>query len=499
MAREPSPEIDDELFNEVYGKAYSGPVASATNNVVPKTNDEKRPLIHDESDDEDEPQDPNAIPTDFTSRDAKVWEAKAKATERNWKKRKEEEMICKICGDSGHFTQIGCPSTLGANRRNADFFERVPARDKQVRDLFTERTISQIEKDVGCKIRMDEKFLFVSGKDRLILAKGVDAVHKIIQESKGKYSPSSPKRARSRSPVRNTSDFRPRQSDSQRSRSPRKSYSRRSRSPRNPDSRWSRSPRNASRSQSNGYYNDMHQDGRFHDSVPRFSKGSPQEYYLFGPFAAQAYANFGAKGRTAQPKSPCHSSYPDDPLRSHGGDNQYAVARSVPSNWGLERHGTGLERHGTESHLGLKFDMTSHKQTLEELETEFKREATEIARARDQEEDEENYKHRESLRVIREKYMERLTATRNMHARKWDEFLEQTVKRHQQSQASYTQIDYPDFEQRTTHISATRQPMDLKGTYPCAGGNYSAPRVHAAYGEFPHERNEDFGRTYGRY
>ena len=106
MAREPSPEIDDELFNEVYGKAYSGPVASAANSVTPKVNAEKRPLTRDKSDDEDEAPDPNAVPTDFTSREAKVWEAKAKATERNWKKRKEEEMICKICGDSGHFTQV---------------------------------------------------------------------------------------------------------------------------------------------------------------------------------------------------------------------------------------------------------------------------------------------------------------------------------------------------------------------------------------------------------
>lgn len=106
MAREPSPEIDDELFNEVYGKAYSGPGTSAANTVAPKVNDEKRPLTCDKSDDEDEAPDPNAVPTDFTSREAKVWEAKAKATERNWKKRKEEEMICKICGDPGHFTQV---------------------------------------------------------------------------------------------------------------------------------------------------------------------------------------------------------------------------------------------------------------------------------------------------------------------------------------------------------------------------------------------------------
>lgn len=112
---------------------------------------------------------------------------------------------------------------------------------------------------------MDEKFLFVSGKDRLILSKGVSAVHKIIQEGKGKHSPSSPKRDRSRSPVRNTTEFRPKHSDSHRSPSPR-----------NFDSQWSHSPRNASLSQSKGYYSERHRDGRLHNNMPKFSKGSPQ-------------------------------------------------------------------------------------------------------------------------------------------------------------------------------------------------------------------------------
>lgn len=470
MAREPSPEIDDELFDEVYGKAYSGPVASATNSVMPTVNDEKMSLTNDKSDDEDEAPDPNAVPTDFTSREAKVWEAKAKATERNWKKRKEEEMICKICGDSGHFTQ-GCPSTLGANRRNADFFERVPARDKQVRDLFTERMIIQIEKDVGCKIRMDEKFLFVSGKDRLILAKGIDAVHKIIQDGKGKHSPSSPKRGRSRSPVRNTTEFRPRHSDSHHSHSPR-----------NSDSQRSRSPRNASRSQSKGYYTERHLDGHLHDNMSKFSKGSPQ---------AQAYDNFGAKGRPTQLKSPRHSSYLDDFPRTHGENNQFAASR-VPNNW-------GIERHGTDTHSRLKFDMPSHQQTLEELEMEFKKEATQLSRARDQEEDEENYKHRESLRVMRENYMERVATMRKTHATKWEEFLEQTFKRQQEAQPSYTQTGYPGFEQRISHISSTHQPMDSKSIYQYPSDSYSASKAHSAYGEFQQERRDDLGRTYGRY
>uniref|UniRef100_A0A0E0MU13 Uncharacterized protein n=1 Tax=Oryza rufipogon TaxID=4529 RepID=A0A0E0MU13_ORYRU len=442
ISREPSPEIDDELFNEVYGKAYSGPVATTTNNVTPRVNDEKRPLEREKSDEEDGPPDPNAVPTDFTSREAKVWEAKAKATERNWKKRKEEEMICKICGES--------------------------ARDKQVRDLFTERTISQIEKDVGCKIKMDEKFLFVSGKDRLILAKGVDAVHKIIQEGKGKNTSSSPKRDRLRSPVRTTSDIRPRHTDS----------------------RWSHSPRSAPRSQSKGYYNERPLDGRSHDDMPKFSKESPQGRAL--KHTPRASANYGAKGRPAQSKSPCQPSYIDDSLRSNDGNNQYA-ATYVPNTW-------STETRGTDSRLSLKFDLPSYPQTLEELEMEFKREAMELAIARDKEEDEENYKHRESLREMRENHMKRVTAMRSMHSRKWDEFLEQSFKRHQQAHpTSYAQTSYPDYDQRATQFAATGPPNDSKSEYPYITDSYSAPRPHAAYSEFEHERHDDFGRTYGRY
>lgn len=104
------------------------------------------------------------------------------------------------------------------------------------------------------------------------------------------------------------------------------------------------------------------------------------------PFA-EAYANFGAKGRPALSKSPRHSSYLDDSPRTHGENNKFAASH-MANNWGIERHGPDVRS-------SLKFDMPSHQQTLEELEMEFSREATELARACDQEEDEENYKHRE--------------------------------------------------------------------------------------------------------
>ena len=110
MANSPDPDMDDD-FSELY-KEYTGPPGSNATNIQDKAKTNKRPQAG--SDGEEEPHDPNAVPTDFTSREAKVWEAKSKATERNWKKRKEEEMICKICGESGHFTQVLLPlsSTL---------------------------------------------------------------------------------------------------------------------------------------------------------------------------------------------------------------------------------------------------------------------------------------------------------------------------------------------------------------------------------------------------
>lgn len=102
MATRSDQDIDDD-FSEIY-KEYTGPLGSTAALTQDRAKANKRSQVG--SDEEEEPRDPNAVPTDFTSREAKVWEAKSKATERNWKKRKEEEMICKICGESGHFTQV---------------------------------------------------------------------------------------------------------------------------------------------------------------------------------------------------------------------------------------------------------------------------------------------------------------------------------------------------------------------------------------------------------
>ncbi|KAL0927388.1 hypothetical protein M5K25_001553 [Dendrobium thyrsiflorum] len=462
MARQPSPEIDDELFNEVYGKEYTGPMRSTSNNAEAKANASKRSLANDQSDEENELRDPNAVPTDFTSREAKVWEAKAKAIERNWKKRKEEEMICKLCGESGHFTQ-GCPSTLGANRKSADFFERVPARDKNVRALFSDKVISQIEKDVGCKIKMDEKFLFVSGKDRLVLSKGLDAVHKIIHEKDKGKSPSRSdirsERARSRSPDRSPVGSHLRRSDSQKSRS---------------------SIGNSIHLHSKGYEDNLRED------LQRMSRGS-----------SQAYTNDGAKSHPAPTKSPVRPT-------TYGG-NSFSSYDEQHRNIGLQkRSGWDVGKSEMDSLFEHKSGIPTYPQTLEELETEFKREINDLGRVRDQDEDEEIHKHRECIRDLNENYMKKMATIRGIQARHWEDFLQFSQKRQQQFslQNAYGQPAHPDYDQSSRNLPYGASPsvsMDSRSRYGYPGENYQAPRPHEAYGEFQHQRRDDFGATHWRY
>ncbi|KAK5774964.1 hypothetical protein PVK06_042828 [Gossypium arboreum] len=56
--------------------------------------------------------------------------------------------------------------------------------------------------------------------------------------------------------------------------------------------------------------------------------------------------------------------------------------------WDTEKWGSDLQSYN-------QFDYHAFPQTLDELKLEFKREAMELGRIRDKEEDEENYKHRE--------------------------------------------------------------------------------------------------------
>ncbi|XP_057482902.1 uncharacterized protein LOC130769692 isoform X2 [Actinidia eriantha] len=464
MENSPNPDMDDD-FSELY-KEYTGPPGSNATNVQDKEKTNKRPQAG--SDGEEEPHDPNAVPTDFTSREAKVWEAKSKATERNWKKRKEEEMICKICGESGHFTQ-GCPSTLGANRKSQDFFERVPARENHVKALFTEKVIQKIEKDIGCKIKVEEKFIIVSGKDRLILSKGVDAVHKVKAEGEKKGSSSHTSRSRSperRSPV--SSRFG--RSDSQRSLP---------------------SPRNPSQFQPRFGRQDKVVEDRVHEDLQKLARGSPQ-----------AYGNNRARGRLSNSKSPKRIPYTGDSYDSHDGHSKSFGAYRT-GGWGTERQGPDVQSGHNLEHLAFP-------QTLEELELEYKREAMELGRIRDEEEDEENYKHREAVRDMKESYIKKLAILRGTHAKQWEQFLQLDAQRRQQRArqqistsefGGYKQPNYPEYDNPSgnAHYAGGSIPMDSRGRYPNPIDNYASARPQDTYGDFQRQRRDDYGKAYNRY
>ncbi|PIA38045.1 hypothetical protein AQUCO_02900113v1 [Aquilegia coerulea] len=477
MANIPSPDVDDD-FSDIY-KEYTGPPAASVTIAPEKPKGSKR--SHASSDEEEEHRDPNAVPTDFTSREAKVWEAKSKATERNWKKRKEEEMICKICGESGHFTQ-GCPSTLGANRKSQDFFERVAAREKHLKDLFTEKVIKNIETDIGCKIKMEEKFIIVSGKDRLCLAKGVDAVHKVIKEvEKGNKGGSSSQTSRSRSPDGNHISSRMGRSESQRS---------------------NLSPRNSAQFQHRFGRQEKVVEDHVREDLQQLTRGASQ---------ARAYVNDGARGRSSLSKSPARPSFSQNRFNSYE-DRSQSIGSQKTDGWNMDRRGVDLRS-------GRKYDYPAHVQSLEELELEYKKEAMELGKIRDKEEDEENYKHRESINEMREKYMQKLAILRGMQAKQWEEFLQFDIQRQEQARqqmstpafSGYNHSGYMDYDNTpggSAHYDHTpgsalygggNLPSESRGRYPYPVENYSTSRPHDNYGEFQRQRREDFGKTFNRY
>lgn len=468
MDSRPDSDNDDD-FSEIY-KEYTGPLGSTAPKMQEKTSLNKRPQSG--SDEEDEAPDPNAVPTDFTSREAKVWEAKSKATERNWKKRKEEEFICKLCGESGHFTQ-GCPSTLGANRKSQDFFERVPARENHVKALFTEKVVTQIEKDIGCKIKIEEKFIIVSGKDRLILKKGVDAVHKVKEEG-GKKSFSSSNVSRSRTPPERRSPVSSRlvHSDLQRS---------------------NHSPHRASQFDVRHARQEKLIGDRFHDDLQNVSRGSPQ-----------AYGNDGVRRRSSQSSSPGRRSSLANSYNSRDSRSQSREAFRATDGWDGEPRVSDMN-----SGRGVHYP--AFLQTLEEIELAYKREADELGRIRDKEEDEENHKHREAVREIRENYLKNLAIIRGSYVKQKEELIQVDAQRMMQQASQqnmhtsgfghpYNQTGYPEYSSSAgnAHYSVSNLPADSRTRYPNPMDGYPPSRPHDSYDDFCQRRNE-YGKPFDRF
>ncbi|XP_073130382.1 uncharacterized protein [Henckelia pumila] len=469
-------DVDDD-FSEIY-KAYTGPLGSNANNAPDNMTTNKR--SHVGSDEDEVARDPNAVPTDFTSREAKVWEAKSKATEKNWKKRKEEEMICKICGESGHFTQ-GCPSTLGASRKSQDFFERVPARDPHVKALFSEKVVNKIEKDVGCKIKIEEKFIIVSGKDRLILKKGVDAVHKIKEEGEHKGIHKFPEEAEHKVSSGSPISW---------SRSPERRSPATSRLGRTDSQRSHPSPHNSAHNPHKYGRTEKFVEDRVRDDLLKLSSGSPQ-----------ASGNDGGRGRASRSKSPARPSFIGNTYNSFDGHSQ--------NRGGYKTDGWNLDKGEADLQLNHNVDHSSFPRTLEELELQYKREAMDLARLRDKEEDEEIYRHREAVREIRESYIKNVAVLKDSHAKLWEEFLQVEGQRRQQQArhrvpvsgyGDYKQPSFQDFDNSSGnhHHAGPSVPMDSRGRYQSAMESYPSSRPDT-YVEVQRHRRDDFGKAYNRY
>lgn len=191
MAREEEDD-DDGFFQEVYGQGYTGPLQREQQRGSPAAAAPKRKA---DDSDQEEPRarDPHEIPTEFTSREGKFWDAKAKALERAWKKKKEEELMCRICGETGHFSQ-GCPSTLGGGGpRAGEVVERLLLRDQRLkaRIIGTKgSTVQGLQRETGCKIRLEDNLpagdgsfhAHITGPSKNAVRKALTAVQAIVSQ-----------------------------------------------------------------------------------------------------------------------------------------------------------------------------------------------------------------------------------------------------------------------------------------------------------------------------
>lgn len=399
MAESPE-ERDDEFFKEVYGKEYTGPPTLSTEKSLENSKSNKRPRSSGnaggESDEEQEERDPNAVPTDFTSREARAWEAKAKAIERNWKRKKDEEFICKICGESGHFTQ-GCPTTLGANKTR-EFVEKIPVKDKHLKSRIIGSggsVIQKIEKDTGCKIRVEDNaasgdvcfFVRISGPDRLCLRKGTDAVKKLVNEGEndGKNHISQQGRTEHTTSRRQHS---------------------RSRSP-----RWR--PRNSHEEKHAADKHFSQNEGR------RKSEGS-SSHGRSSPNFASLYLSKAD-----------HGSYQN---------HEQSLERSA-----YDREKWVADVRGKELDPGFRGEQRVFPHTLEELEQEFSKEALDLFRVKNIDEEEENMKHRERLSKIREAFPKNMITIRARQTKQWEDFMRRethALQRQYQHQLDHSHSSY---------------------------------------------------------
>lgn len=181
--------------------------------------------------------------------------------------------------------------------------------------------------------------------------------------------------------------------------------------------------------------------------------------------------------------------------------------------------GRDSERRGSDSQFGRNFEQPVFLQTLEELELEYQREAMELGRVRDKEEDEENNNHREAVKEMRDNYAKKLATIRGTHGKQREESLQLDLQRRQHQTRSRQELSgaagfggykqplaYPpeyDIPAAVNHAhygGANMLPMDSRRKLPnSVDNNYGSSSYHDNFGDFPRQRREEYRKTYNRY
>ncbi|KAK6137714.1 hypothetical protein DH2020_028549 [Rehmannia glutinosa] len=214
----------------------------------------------------------------------------------------------------------------------------------------------------------------------------------------------------------------------------------------------------------------------------------------------EAYGSDGGRGRSSHSKSPARPSYMGNSYNSYEGHTQ--------NRGGMRTDGWNADRGGSNVQLDRNFDYPSFPQTLEELELQYKREAMELARIRDKEEDEENRKHREALREIWESCTKKVSMLRGTHANMWEEFLQLEGQKRQQARqhisasgfGGYKQSSYnTEFDNPSGNPYQSGTSIQSRDRYPNAMDSYPSSRPHDNYDDFQRHRRDDFSKPYHRY
>jgi hypothetical protein len=101
----------------------------------------------------------------------------------------------------------------------------------------------------------------------------------------------------------------------------------------------------------------------------------------------EAYGNSAPRGRSSQSRSPRQAPHSGNSYNSFDG-RSHNMSTYKNDGWDSHRRESGIQP-------GQQFDHNAPPQSLEDLELEYKKEAMELMKIRDREEDEENFQHRE--------------------------------------------------------------------------------------------------------